>query len=187
MRLILKGARTLNTPFGVTLELCILTLCLPWEAIAIELDAIDWSTGAVPVPTRGGRQRLLHLPPAAIRTIVRVSGTIGSSGQAVTAGRGRRLLARDVRLDRLQLKLAADAPDTIPIGPWNFHGIRTAAGTALARAGCSAGDVTAAMGVATAGNGPRTGSSVRTDRDSFDRAVATIGLWNDLLDSSRTE
>lgn len=188
MRILLSGARALGGPYGAVLELCILTVCLPWEAVGIELADIDWAYGRVPVPARGGRRRILHLPPEAIQAIVRVAGTAGGEGQAVTAGRGRPLNRQDVRLDRMQERLAAAAPETIALLPWNFHGLRAAAARELLERGCPHGDVAHALGLKRTGSdaGVRKTGGIRTSQHEADRAAVMVGRWNAVLTDRRT-
>lgn len=111
LRQTLSACRRLEGPYGTVLELCIRTISLPWEVVAIDLAEIDWAHGCVPVPTRGGKRRMLHLPPEAVRTIVRVSGSTPTIGQAVTAGVGRPIDRRDMRLDRIRTRLAMVMPE----------------------------------------------------------------------------
>ncbi|MBD8546041.1 tyrosine-type recombinase/integrase [Sphingomonas sp. CFBP 8760] len=181
MRVLLKGARTIGGAHGAVLELCILTMCLPWEAVAIELADIDWGRGCVPVPARGGSRRLLHLPPQAMRTLARVAGTVAGRGQAVTAGRGDPIGNRDVRLDRMQARLAVAAPETIVLQPWNFHGLRAAAARELLERGCRHQDVAHALGLKVPGSDTVPIGRIRTDADDADRAAATVGKWNAIL------
>jgi integrase len=181
VRILLEGARALGGPYGTTLELCILTLCLPWEAVAIDVAEIDWSAGCVTVPARGGTRRILHLPPEAIRTIMRIAGTAGGSGQAVTAGRGRPLGHSDVRLDRMQDRLAVAAPRTIELPPWNFHGLRAAATDELVARGCNRRNVDQALGLKAPGSRTVAVGAIRTGHDDFETAAVVIGRWNAVL------
>ena len=181
MRMLLEGARTLGGAHGAVLELCILTLCLPWEAVAIELAEIEWGRGHVPVPARGGSRRLLHLPPDAVRTLARIAGTVTERGQAVTGGRGRPLDRRDVRLDRIQARLAVAVPDTIVLQPWNFHGLRAAAARELLERGCGPQDVAHALGLKAIGTATVPIGGIRTDAAAADRAATTVGKWNAIL------
>ena len=185
MRTLLKGARTLGGAHGAVLELCILTMCLPWEAVAIDLAEIDWDRECVPVPARGGSRRLLHLPPEAVRTLARVAGTVAGRGQAVTAGRGTPIGNRDVRLDRIQARLAIAAPDTIVLQPWNFHGLRAAAARELLECGCGHRDVANALGLKTANSVTVPIGDVRTAAEDVDRAATTVGRWNAILAGRR--
>lgn len=146
VRSLLAAGRSVGGTYGTVLEISILALCLPWEAVAIDLERIDWSTGFVEVPARGKRNRVLVLPGDARATILRVAGSASGKGQAVTAGRGKRLEARYVRLDRLQDHLADKVPETIGLGEWNFHGIRVAGIEALRAAGRSSDEIQAALG-----------------------------------------
>lgn len=50
VRKVLAAARALGGPIGTSIELCILTLALPWEVVAIRLERIDWKEGVVPIP-----------------------------------------------------------------------------------------------------------------------------------------
>lgn len=146
IRTLLAGARRLDGEWGATLELCLLTLGLPWEITSIRLEKIDWSAGTVPVPARGGVERILALSDAAMKTILRVAGDAGGRGQAVTAGRAPQLQAKFFRLDRLIDKLAAADPATIHVADWNFHGIRVAAETSLRSHGAKQVEIEAALG-----------------------------------------
>ena len=128
VRTVLAAARALGGPVGTSIELCILTLALPWEVVAIRLERIDWHEGVVPIPARGGRERLLHLPVTARSLILRIAGEGTGDGQAVTAGRGEPLKARHLRLDRVLPPLVG--ANGAPLPPWNFHGIR-ASGTMI--------------------------------------------------------
>lgn len=146
VRTLLVGALAMGGPWGAILELCIRSLCLPWEAAGIELERIDWDRGFVPVPARGGAMRLLALSHEAQRTILRIAGETRGTGQAVTAGRGPRLQAETFRLDRLLDRLAEAAPETIRVADWNFHGIRATAEAELAAAGAGTSEIHAVIG-----------------------------------------
>jgi len=166
---------------GAVLELCILTMCLPWEAVAIELAEVDWSQGCVPVPARGGSRRLLHLPPDAVVALARIAGTATGRGQAVTGGRGRPLDRRDVRLDRIRARLAIAAPDVGELQPWNFHGLRAAAARELLERGCGHQDVVHALGLKAIGSATVPIGGIRTDGDAAGRAVVPVDKWNAIL------
>lgn len=181
IRTLLEGACELGGPYGTALELCIRTLCLPWEAVAIDMAELDWSRGWVPVPARGGARRMLHLPPEALRAIVRVAGTGTGRGQAVTAGRGRPLDRKDVRLDRMQDRLALASPKTIELPPWNFHGLRAAAVGELVARGCKRRDVDQALGLKASGGIAALIGSTRTGRDELEAAEVVISRWNAML------
>lgn len=145
-RVLLAGARALGGAWGSLLELCILSLCLPWEAAAIELQRVDWDEGFVPIPARGGATRALALSLEAQKAILRIAGDAGGRGQVVTAGRGQRFPAKLFRLDRLIDRLAEAAPDTIKLPEWNFHGLRLGAVLALREAGSSDAEISAIFG-----------------------------------------
>lgn len=146
IRAILDAARTMGGPTGLALELCILTLALPNEVLAIRLETIDWSKGFVTVPARGGVQRVLALPHAARQAILRFCGVGIGAGQAITAGRGAPLRAAQMRLDRLLDKLADADAATISLPNWNFAGIREDAATALAQQCIDARIIDATLG-----------------------------------------
>lgn len=186
MRVLLKAARILGGTHGAVLELCILTMCLPWEAVAIDLANIDWDRGFVPVPARGGSRRLLHLPAEVVRTLARVAGTVAGSGQAVTAGRGAPIGNRDVRLDRMKVRLAVAAPETIVLQPWNFHGLRAAAASEVIKHGCGHQDVARALGVKLPGSATVSIGTIRTEADDADRAAVTVAKWNAILAERRS-
>lgn len=177
MRVLLEGARTLGGAHGAVLEICLLTLCLPFEAVAIDLERIDWRNGRVPVPLRKGGSRILPLPGPARQAVIRIAGESRATGQAVTAGRGRPLKHSDVRLDRLQDWLADEAPATIPIPPWNFHGIRMAGRNALIERGRTLDEANAVAGVVARSRRSETGQQHRHD------ALAAVGLeiWCEIL------
>lgn len=185
MRTLLRGARALGGAHGAVLELCILTMCLPWEAVGIELTEVDWDRRCVPVPARGGSRRLLHLPAEAVRTLARVAGTVVGRGQAVTAGRGTPIDNRDVRLDRIQARLAAAAPDTIELQPWNFHGLRAAAARELLERGCSHQEIACALGLKVSGSATAPIGGIRTSADGTNRAAVTVEKWNAILADRR--
>ncbi|MFV0622659.1 tyrosine-type recombinase/integrase [Sphingomonas sp. ac-8] len=185
MRMLLQGARLLGGPHGTVLELCILTMCLPWEAVAIDLAEIDWKRGWAMVPARGGSRRLLHLPPDAVRSLARVAGAVTSRGQAVSGGSGRPLDRRDVRLDRMQARLAAAAPDMTVLQPWNFHGLRAGAARELLERGCSRQDVACALGLKPPGSAIVPIGGIRTLADDADRAAVTVSKWNAILADRR--
>lgn len=158
-RVLLSGARALGGPWGAVLEICILTICLPWEAIGMELERIDWERSFVPVPARRGAttpvvrtpaERAVILNAAARSAIRRIAGDAAGHGQVVTAGRGPRLRARLFRLDRLLDRLAEAAPETIGLPEWNMHGLRTGAACALHEDGADADEIAAALGLALA-------------------------------------
>lgn len=138
--ILLGASQRTGGPLCATLELCILTLALPFEVTQINLDRIDWENGCTQVATRRGQHlvkqtlRTLALPPAALDAVRRIAGSAKGSGQVVTAGRGEPLAAKYVRLDRLCEQLARGAPETIPI-MWNFHGLRQCAATIIAHNG----------------------------------------------------
>lgn len=178
LRLLLGAARREASPAAFALELIILTLALPWEAVGMRLECIDWRTDTVPVPARGGAERLLALPHAARKAVLRVAGTAAGVGQVVTAGRGRVLLHRDVRLDRLRERLAGVAPDTLQVA-WNFHGIRTAGATALAKSGATPFEIEALLGRETR-RGPNAGA-----RRDLAAAAAMAERWNGILLAER--
>lgn len=133
IRSVLTAARALGGPIGTAVELCILTLLLPWEVVAIRLEQIDWQDGFVPVPARGRGKRLLSLPTGAQNLILRIAGEGGGNGQAITAGRGEPLQARHLRLDRIVPRLVA--ANGAPLPAWNFHGLRWSAGRIMHRRG----------------------------------------------------
>ncbi|WP_230482919.1 hypothetical protein [Sphingomonas sp. Leaf21] len=134
VRILLRGAKIIPAPLGTVMQLCIMCLCLPWEAVGIDIERIDWGTGFTDVPARGGRTRRLYLPAPAMKLVLTVAGSAGGTGQAVTAGRGVPLQGRHIRLDRIQKRLAEADPATGRIA-WNFHGIRAAGRSALEVAG----------------------------------------------------
>lgn len=158
-RVLLSAARTSGGPWGAVLEMCILTICLPWEAIGMELERIDWERGFVPVPARRGAtipaartpaERAVILNEPARAAIRRIAGDAAGRGQVVTAGRGPRLQARLFRLDRLLDRLAEAAPETIGLPEWNMHGLRTGAADALHEDGADPEEVAGALGLAIA-------------------------------------
>ena len=175
----------LGGPYGTVLELCILAMCLPWEAVAIELAEIDWRRGCAPVPARGGSRRLLHLPPDALRSLAGVAGAVAFHGQAVSGGIGRPLDRRDVRLDRMQTRLAAAAPDTTILQPWNFHGLRAAAARELLERGSRHEDVACALGLKARRSATVSIGAIRTGADEADRAAVTLEKWNAILAARR--
>lgn len=181
MRMLLEAARLLGGAHGTVMELCILTMCLPWEAVAIRIGEIDWGGGSVPVPARGGTRRLLHLPPDAVSSLTRAVATGSDGGQAVTGGRDRPLDRRDVRLDRMQAGLATAAPHLVIRRPWNFHGLRAAAAGELLRRGSVQQDVALALGLKRTGNADVRIGGIRTSADDARRAAATLGRWNAIL------
>lgn len=146
MRAILRAARTMEDSWGATLELCLLTLALPWEVVAIDLEAIDWQRGVVAVPARGGAERVLALGHDAQKAVLRIAGAAGGRGQVVTAGRGPRLAAPAFRLDRLLDRLAVVDAATIDLKPWNFHGIREAVAALMAADGAERAEIDAVIG-----------------------------------------
>lgn len=177
MRALLEGARALDDPYGAVLEISLLALALPWEAVSIDLERIDWSRAEVRVPARGGRFRTLALPNAALQSILRIAGSAGGRGQAVTAGRGRRLSHRGVRLDRLQERLAEVSPSSSRVH-WNFHGIRAAATDLLTASGVRAEDASAIFGFgrdAAGADDPRRAAFQR------ERASFAVERWTRLL------
>lgn len=146
---LLAAARALGGAWGAVLEFCILTLCLPWEAVAADLERIDWERGFVPVPSRSVADRVLALPHDAQKTVLRIAGQAGGRGQVVTAGRGPRFQAKLFRMDRLLDRLAVAAPDTIHMPEWNMHGLRLAAETAMRADGASGAEIAATLGRST--------------------------------------
>lgn len=178
-RTLLSGARALGGAWGATLELSILLICLPWEALAIELQRIDWERGYVPVPLRGGLgMRALVLSTDAQKAILRIAGEVAGRGQAATAGRGPRLQAKLFRLDRLLDRLAEAAPETIQLPEWNFHGLRVGAEGELRRAGASEPEIAAVFG--------RTGGEVsRGVRGDVELARLALERWSRLLSHAR--
>ncbi len=146
VRKLLHAARGMEDAWGAMLELCLITLGLPWEIAAIDLERIDWGRGTVPVPARGGVERILALSHEAQRAVLRICGSAGGHGQVVTAGRGPRMRAPLFRLDRLLDRLAEAAPDTIDLPEWNFHGVRATAAIELATAGAGAPEIDAVIG-----------------------------------------
>ncbi|KTW00962.1 hypothetical protein NS355_01840 [Sphingomonas yabuuchiae] len=176
IRRLLRAARVLGTSHGVVLELSILTLGLPWEVTAIDLSSIDWSRGCVEVPSRGTRRtRTMALSNAAIQTVIRVAGVAGGTGQAVTAGRGEPVKARDVRLDRLQESLGRIEPDTLRTR-WNFHGLRETGAATLIDGGVASDDVRLLLGKERDQPG-----SVYARGSDVDRAVAAAERWSSLI------
>lgn len=173
VRRLLAAARSAGGPYGTVLEVSILALCLPWEAVAIDLEKIEWATGFVEIPARGGRNRILVLPGDARATILRVAGSASGKGQAVTAGRGKRLEARYVRLDRLQDYLADTVSDAIEIEGWNFHGIRVAGERALSAAGRSPAETATALG--------RYDRGVQPPRVRAEIAAMALETWCSIL------
>lgn len=181
IRILLAAARRLGGAHGTTLEVCIVSLCLAWEAVGIRLETIDWSAAAAPVPARGGVPRLLHLPPTALAALAKAAGTAGGKGQAVTAGRGRPLTFRDMRLDRIKDRLAEVAPTTIGLPAWNMHGLRAAGVRELTRRGSDPRDVAIALGLHGAGRLGRPRSGTRTSTIELEVAATIIGRWNAIL------
>ena len=144
MRILLEGARHLEGTLGATLELSVLTLCLPSEVVAIDIEKIDWARGTVGVPARGRRHRTLALASASLQAILRICGSAGGVGQVVTGGRGRRLAGRDIRLDRIQDRLAEAWPPSSAID-WNFRGLRAAGANLLWENGVHRSDIVALL------------------------------------------
>lgn len=179
VRRLLVAASRMGGPQGAVLELCILTLCLPWQAVAIDLENIDWNNGLVDVPARSGRMCKLTLPDPAMKCILRVAGTGPGSGQAVTAGRGERLQARHLRLDRLQDQLARAVPETIHLKLWNFFGIRAAAASAMLDAGIPSDAVETALNPA--GQLPLEGRTGISERTRAELARQAIDAWCRIL------
>lgn len=190
---LLLAARAMEDAWGAALELCILTLGLPWEVVAIEIERIDWERGAVAVPSRGGGERILALSHDAQRAVLRISGSAGGEGQVVTAGRGPRLEAATFRLDRLLDRLAAASPSTIALPAWNLHGIREEAARLLAGEGAGPREIDAVLGRRPP-NGRRALNAERkrsraTGGTSMrgDLALATLGAerWSRILGAER--
>lgn|GEM_PF-2672242 len=173
VRKVLAAARALGGPVGTSIELCILTLALPWEVVAIRLERIQWRDGVVPVPARGGRERLLPLPVGAKSLILRIAGEGKGDGQAVTAGRGEPLQAHRLRLDRVLPALAAARGAPLP--PWNFHGIRASAAMMMKEDGISQETLLAIFGKV------RRGSNTPWEESQRERAVAGIERWNAIV------
>lgn len=123
-------------------------------------------------------------PPDAVRSLAGVAGAVAFHGQAVSGGIGRPLDRRDVRLDRMQTRLAAAAPDTTMMQPWNFHGLRAAARELLER-GCRHQDVACALGLKTRGSSIVSIGAIRTGADETDRAAVTVEKWNAILADRR--
>ena len=144
VRKVLAAARALGGPIGTSIELCILTLALPWAVVAIRLERIDWQEGVVPIPARGGRERLLHLPVTARSLILRIAGEGAGDGQAVTAGRGEPLKARHLRLDRVLPRLVG--ANGAPLQSWNFHGIRLSGAMIMSQHGVCSNTMLAIFG-----------------------------------------
>lgn len=188
LRVLLAGGRNLAGPWGAVLEVCILTLCLPWEALAMNLERIDWDRAFVPVPTRrsgdgaGVRriERVVPLSPVARAAIRRIAGDAGGRGQVVTAGRGRPLAAKLFRMDRLLDKLAEADPATIALPDWNMHGIRLAGSIALRDDGASGGELAAMLG---RDDGTR---PVRGLRGDLPQGIACAERWSRLLLAEKT-
>lgn len=172
MRILADGARALGGPIGTTLELCILSAALPFEILGIQLDRIDWQNGTVPVPARGRPNfRHLALATTARQCIIAVAGSAKGRGQAVTAGRGEPLKETLFRLDRINRRLAAAAPDTLRVA-WNFHGLRVAAAKALAGTGAEIEQIRLFLHGRTA---------ERCDPDAHLEAVAVAEKWSGVL------
>lgn len=146
MRILLRAGRTMGGPLGTAVELAILTLALPYEVVAMRLERIDWSIGLVPVPARGGVERIVALSQAAQQAIVRVAGSARGSGQVITAGRGSAVRPSQLRLDRLLDRLADAEPETISLPEWNFFGLREEAIRLLAADGATADEIDATLG-----------------------------------------
>ncbi len=175
-RRLLQATRILGTSHGVVLELSILTLGLPWEVVAIDLSSIDWRRGCVDVPSRGIRRtRTMALSNAALQTILRVAGVAGGIGQAVTAGRGEPVKARDVRLDRLQEALGRIEPDTLR-ARWNFHGLRETGAAALVADGMAMDDVRLLLGREQDQPG-----RMHVRGSEVDRAIGAAERWSSLI------
>lgn len=175
---LLAGARALDDPWGAVLQLCIQTLCLPFEAVAIDLERIDWDRGFVPVPSRSVADRALALSHDAQKAILRIAGEAGGRGQVVTAGRGRRFEARLFRMDRLLDRLAVAAPDTIGLPAWNMHGLRLAGANAMAADGASNAEIAATLGRATE-------PVVKGVRGDVELARKGAERWNAILRGDR--
>ena len=173
LRRVEAEAFAVGGPVGASVLICIRALCLPSEALDIDLDRIDYRNGRIEVPARGGRSRILSLPNDAMRVILDVAGSAGGSGQAVTAGRGPRLVQSQLRLDRLHDALADAAPGGASLGGWNFHGVRAAGAVALAKAGVPAPHVDAALGRWDRGRVPR--------ETRAEWALAALERWCALL------
>jgi len=175
---LLAAAKTMNDAWGAVLEICILTLCLPWEAVAIDLQRIDWDRGFVPVPSRSIERRALALSHEAQKAILRIAGEAAGRGQAVTAGRGPRLEARLFRMDRLVDRLAVAAPDTISLPAWNMHGIRFSGAQAMQANGASSAEIAATLGRSREVESKGLRGDVELARTGVER-------WNAILFSSR--
>jgi len=173
VRAVLAAARKLGGPVGTSIELCILTLALPWEVVAIRLERIQWQDGVVPVPARGGRERLLLLPVAAKSLILRIAGEGAGDGQAVTAGRGEPLQAHRLRLDRVLPALVAASCAALP--PWNFHGIRASAAKMMKEDGIDQETLLAIFGRV------RRGSNTSPEGSQMELAGAGIERWNAIV------
>lgn len=175
IRLLHSTTKLVQRPQMTALRLCLETLALPWEVVAIRLENIQWRRGCVEVPARGTRRtRIVALPTTALQTILQVAGSAGGKGQAVTAGRGDELRHRDLRLDRLRETLGRAAPATLSI-EWNFHGLRAAGAEALMRSGLSKSDLDALLGFELMVHGGR------LTIDRADRAIAAAERWSRLL------
>lgn len=131
---------------GLALELCLTTLALPGEVLAIRLERIDFAAGLVPVAARGGVERLIALPNVARQAIIQAAGEASAFGQAVTAGRGPVLTTAQFRLDRLLDRLADRAPESIGLPAWNFHGVREEAAALLREDGADPATIDAVLG-----------------------------------------
>ena len=128
--ILLGASRKVGGPLGATVELCILTTCLPFEAVQLDVAGIDRVNGGARVQTRRGNdakgRRVIALPPPAMEAVRRIAGSARHKGQVVTGGQGEPLAAKYVRLDRICDLFARTAPETIRIY-WNFFGIRALA------------------------------------------------------------
>jgi integrase len=177
---LLEAARSIGGPQCATLELVILTLALPFEIVQLDIDDIDWRNGLALVATRRGRRlddpvrRVLALPPMALDAVRRIAGSAKGSGQVVTGGRGDRLAAKYVRLDRLCDLLAEKAPDTIPIR-WNVHGVRYGALNVIAER-CDARTIDAVLG-----RQSRTDGWLTPPSRTAATASAALEIWHQAL------
>lgn len=176
IRSLLTGARALGGALGTTLELTILTLRGTAEVLEMDLAYINWSEGWVPISGRNGKPRRIALTAEALAAISRVAGSAGGRGQAVTAGRGKPLGHRDVRLDRLQQKVLPLCPKPISV-EWNIHSIRAAAGEILAQDGIGGEELSAAL----RSPSPRDTTDRHDPNLPVRRARVALGHWSQLL------
>lgn len=180
---LLAAASTIEGPKARALELAILTLRPVHQIVGIDLSRIDWSAGVAMVGARMSRVRAgpdrsgvpVYLGNAALAAILKIAGSAVGKGQAVTAGRGRPLTHRDVRLDRLQRDVAAAWTDGAP-PEWTFHALRTSAADLLSVDGVNRECIYAALGVNFDRHGNRWFFTAPTTK-----ALGALARWEQML------